>query len=111
LIDAKKAPKGVITPIPIPAKGIYQLDVDDVIWQDLGLDGDEEEAAPLWLSDEKVRAVIRALLQKDRCKEEAPRLLRERRHLQIWFATEWRAVCGVIAITESMSFNRSVYFY
>ncbi|KAJ6538683.1 hypothetical protein DFH09DRAFT_1323637 [Mycena vulgaris] len=99
-IDAKKAPKGVIAPIPVPAKGIYQLDVDDAIWQDLGLDGDEEEAAPLWLSDEKVRAGIRALLQKDRCKEEAPRLLRERRHLQIWFATEWRAVCGVIAITE-----------
>ncbi|KAJ6534507.1 hypothetical protein DFH09DRAFT_1092099 [Mycena vulgaris] len=100
LIDTKKAPKGAIAPIPVPAKGIYQLDVDDAIWQDLGLDRDEQGVAPLWLSDEKVRADIRALLQKDRCKEEAPRLLRERRHLRMWFATEWRAVCGVIAITQ-----------
>ncbi|KAJ6596390.1 hypothetical protein DFH09DRAFT_1305273 [Mycena vulgaris] len=74
LIDTKKAPKGAIAPIPVPAKGIYQLDVDDAIWQDLGLDGDEQGVAPLWLSNEKVRAGIRALLQKDRCKEEAPQL-------------------------------------
>lgn len=84
--------------------------MDDAIWQDLGLDGDEQGVAPLWLSDEKVRAGIRALLQKDRCKEEAPRLLREWRHLQMWFATEWRAVCGVIAITQGMYFAPSVYF-
>ncbi|KAJ7635442.1 hypothetical protein B0H17DRAFT_1217284 [Mycena rosella] len=92
LIKAKKAPARAGAPVPMPAKGIYQLDVDDVIWQDLGLDGDEEGAPPLWLQDDKVRLGIRALLQKDRCHEEAPRLLRERSHLQIWFTTEWRAV-------------------
>ncbi|KAJ7703706.1 hypothetical protein B0H17DRAFT_1157110 [Mycena rosella] len=85
LIKAKKAPARAVAPVPVPAKGIYQLD-------DLGLDGDEEGAPPLWLQNDKVRLGIRALLQKDRCHEEAPRLLRERGHLQIWFATEWRAV-------------------
>ncbi|KAJ7657014.1 hypothetical protein B0H17DRAFT_1146039 [Mycena rosella] len=92
LIKAKKAPARAVAPVPVPAKGIYQLDVDDVIWQDLGLDGDKEGAPPLWLRDDKVRLGIRALLQKDRCHEEALRLLRERGHLQIWFTTEWRAV-------------------
>ncbi|KAJ7700448.1 hypothetical protein B0H17DRAFT_1128860 [Mycena rosella] len=92
LIKVKKAPARAVAPVPVAAKGIYQLDVDDVIWQDLGLDGDEEGAPPLWLRDDKVRLGIRALLQKDRCHEEAPHLLRERGHLQIWFATEWRAV-------------------
>ncbi|KAJ7708183.1 hypothetical protein B0H17DRAFT_1191672 [Mycena rosella] len=92
LIKAKKVPARAVVPVLVPAKGIYQLDVDDVIWQDLGLDGDEEGAPPLWLRDNKVRLGIQALLQKDRCHEEAPRLLRERGHLQIWFATEWRAV-------------------
>lgn len=99
LIKAKKAPKGVVAPLPVPAKGLYQLDVDDVIWQDLGLDGDDE-APPLWLSNDKVRAGIRAMLQKDRCAEEAPRLLREHGHLRTWFSIEWKAVCAVIEEAE-----------
>ncbi|KAJ7077217.1 hypothetical protein C8R44DRAFT_836767 [Mycena epipterygia] len=99
LIKAKKAPKGVVAPLPVPAKGLYQLDVDDVIWQDLGLDGDDE-APPPWLSNDKVRAGIRAMLQKDRCAEEAPRLLREHGHLWTWFSIEWKAVCAVIEEAE-----------
>ena len=75
------------------------MDVDDMIWQDLGLD-EEDEEPPVWLTDDRVRSGIRAMLQKDRCEEEAPRLLRERRHLQMWFATEWIVVCDLIAATE-----------
>ncbi len=79
-------------------KGLYQLDVDDAIWQDIGLDDD---AAPArWLVDNKVRAGIRAMLQKDRCGEEAPRLLRERRHLRVWFAIEWKAVSEAIELSK-----------
>lgn len=98
MIKVKKAPQGTIAPTPIPARGLYQLDVDDAIWQDIGLDDD---AAPaLWLVDNKVRAGIRAMLQKDRCAEEAPRLLRERRHLRVWFATEWKAVSEAMELSE-----------
>ncbi|KAJ7154998.1 hypothetical protein C8R43DRAFT_867236, partial [Mycena crocata] len=93
LIKAGKAPKGAVAPIPVPAKGLYQLDVDDDIWQDVGLDGVDGDPA-LWLVDAKLRAGIRAMLQKDRCEEEAPRLLRERGHLQFWFAMEWKAVAN-----------------
>ncbi|KAF7372941.1 hypothetical protein MSAN_00501100 [Mycena sanguinolenta] len=99
LIRDKHAPKGAVAPPEIQEKGIYQLDVDDMIWQDLGLDEDDEEP-PVWLTDNRVRSGIRAMFQKDRCEEEAPRLLRERRHLQIWFATEWMVVGDLIAAME-----------
>ncbi|KAJ7474951.1 hypothetical protein FB451DRAFT_1034933 [Mycena latifolia] len=99
LIKAKQAPAGAVAPLPVPSKGLYQLDVDDVIWQDLGLD-DQEGTPPRWLSDDNIRSGIRALLQKDRCEEEAPRLKRERKHLQIWFATEWQAVEQAISLSE-----------
>ncbi|KAJ7705079.1 hypothetical protein B0H14DRAFT_3526540 [Mycena olivaceomarginata] len=74
------------------------LDVDNAIWQDMGLDEDTEPAA--WLVDDKVRAGIRAMLQKDRCDEEALQLKQERRHLQIWFATEWEAVSEMMKIAQ-----------
>ncbi|KAJ7477637.1 hypothetical protein FB451DRAFT_1396593 [Mycena latifolia] len=99
LIKAKQAPAGAVAPLPVPSKGLYQLDVDDVIWQDLGLD-DQEGTPPRWLSDDNVRSGIHALLQKDQCEEEAPRLKRERKHLQIWFATEWQAVEQAISLSE-----------
>ncbi|KAJ7318477.1 hypothetical protein DFH08DRAFT_971233 [Mycena albidolilacea] len=98
LIRSKKAPAGAVALSPIPAKDIFQLYVDDAIWQDMGLDEDTAPAA--WLVDDKVRAGIRAMLQKDRCNEEAPRLKRERRHLQIWFATEWEAVSETMKIAQ-----------
>ncbi|KAJ7788818.1 hypothetical protein B0H14DRAFT_2267290, partial [Mycena olivaceomarginata] len=75
LIRSKKAPAGAVAPSPIPAKDIFQLDVDNAIWQDMGLD--EDTAPAEWLVNDKVRAGIRAMLQKDRCNEEAPRLKRE----------------------------------
>ncbi|KAK7006739.1 hypothetical protein R3P38DRAFT_3214096 [Favolaschia claudopus] len=98
LINSKKAPVGVVAPREIPAKGIYELDIDDDIWQELGLTDDDY--APLWLRDENVRSGIRWMLQNDRCDEEQHRLLRERRHLQIWFAAEWQGVLDLIEFTD-----------
>ncbi|KAJ7190076.1 hypothetical protein GGX14DRAFT_580179 [Mycena pura] len=101
LISRRKAPKDSIAPEPLPKKGIFQLDVDDAIWRELGLNDDETTARPRWLLDPKVRDGIRAMLKKDRCGEDSHRLLREREHLQIWFAFEWKVVCELIAITET----------
>ncbi|KAJ7434666.1 hypothetical protein FB451DRAFT_1344870 [Mycena latifolia] len=93
LIKDRKAPRGAIAPLPIPAKGIWQLDVDDEIWQDVGLDNDDDDgdgaALPPWLADKKVRAGIKAMLELDRCAEEDARLKKERCALQEWFAEEW----------------------
>ncbi|KAF8180298.1 hypothetical protein K438DRAFT_1603033 [Mycena galopus ATCC 62051] len=98
LINAQKAPDGAIAPLPIPTKGVFQLDVDDAIWQDVGLDDDTTAAG--WLVNKAVRAGIRAMLQKDRCEEEAPHLRREQKHMRIWFAHEWAVVSELIGLTD-----------
>ncbi|KAJ7773711.1 hypothetical protein DFH07DRAFT_952753 [Mycena maculata] len=104
LIAAKKAPRSAVAPAQV-AKSLYKLDVNDIIWQDVGLDedNDDDTAPPLWLSDDNVRTGIRVMLQKDRCGEEKPRLLQERGHLQIWFAREWKTVCEAIALSDKDS--------
>ncbi|KAJ7627710.1 hypothetical protein DFH06DRAFT_1338877 [Mycena polygramma] len=91
LINDGKAPHGAIAPLQIPAKGLWQLDVDNIIFQDAGLDDsvDNDDEPPAWLSDEKVRAGIKALLELDRCDEEDARLRREKVALRTWFAEEW----------------------
>ncbi|KAG6904024.1 hypothetical protein DXG01_013127 [Tephrocybe rancida] len=58
------------TPKKLEIKGIFALDVDDAIWEDLRLDEGSPAAPPPWLSDEGVRAGIRALLEYDCCIEE-----------------------------------------
>jgi len=91
LIRQRKAPTGAIPPLPISRDGIFQLDVDDEIWQDVGLE-DEVMNPPRWLADEDVRQGIRLLLDLDRCLEEEGRLIRERCVMQEWMITEWKAL-------------------
>jgi hypothetical protein len=74
------------------------LDVDDDIWQDVGLD-DEEDSVPAWLGDEDTRRGIKALLELDRCFEEEECLGRERCALQEWFIEEWKTVLMALRST------------
>ncbi|KAJ7302004.1 hypothetical protein DFH08DRAFT_919019 [Mycena albidolilacea] len=100
--EAAKAPPHSMAPLPIPADHVWQLDLDDDIWQDVGLDDDEISAEPpLWLCDEKVRSGIRAMLELDRCKEENVRLKKERCAMQVWFAEEWQVVNLALEQAES----------
>ncbi|KIJ05080.1 hypothetical protein PAXINDRAFT_21635 [Paxillus involutus ATCC 200175] len=75
LIRQQKAVRGAVMPHYIPREGLFELNVDDDIWQDVGLTGDEAEP-PAWLADDKVRVGIRDLLEKDQCVEEEMRLRR-----------------------------------
>jgi hypothetical protein len=77
----------------IPRDGIFLLDVDDEIWQDVGLD-DDTMVPPAWLSDDAVRNGIRFQLEVDRCMEEEARLMRERAVIQEWMLAEWEAIRG-----------------
>lgn len=70
LISQRKAPVGAILPIEIPREGLFKLDVDDDIWQDVGLNDVQHGPAPLWLTNERVRQGIKSMLLLDRCKEE-----------------------------------------
>lgn len=90
LISQGRAPPGAISPAPIAREGLFQLDVDDSIWHDVGLEDDcFDQDPPRWLSDEAVREGIRALLEVDRCREEEIRLVKERCAMQEWFMEQW----------------------
>ena len=105
LIANRKAPRNAVAPTPIDMKGIWALDVNDDIWQDVGLDDAYEESEPpMWLSNEAVRDGIKAMLELDRCDEEAPRIFHECRALQYWLSEEWEAVC--LAIEERTASGR-----
>jgi len=68
---------------------LFKLDVDDDIWQDVGLGDSIGGLPPAWLADEKVHLGIESLLELRRCEEEEICLLQERKVLVEWFAEEW----------------------
>ena len=76
-------------------------DVDDVIWQDVGLDNScDVENLPSWLSDDGVRKGIQAKLELDRCNEDLRRLIHKRKALREWMAEEWLVVTDTIDILK-----------
>ena len=95
MVRTGAAPSGAVVPIELESQGIFNLRIDDPIWNDLGLDefstGDDEPP-PLWLASEDVRKGIKALLLRDRCVEEETRLRNEALTLQAWLLEEWLSV-------------------
>ncbi|EIW78899.1 hypothetical protein CONPUDRAFT_26075, partial [Coniophora puteana RWD-64-598 SS2] len=89
LISKRRAPARAVVPPLITAQQVFNLDVDNDIWQNTGLD-DSSLAPPAWLSNDSVRRGIRAMLEVDRCNEEEARLLVERCRLQDWIKEQWQ---------------------
>jgi hypothetical protein len=89
LVRQKEAPWHAFVPQPIDPQKLFGLDADNDIWQDTGLDGDEDGAVPLWLGSDNVRMGINHRLMLDRCLEEESRLKRERANMQLWLYEEW----------------------
>lgn len=96
-IRSRKAPRGAQHPVPIPREGLFQMTVDDEIWNDIGL-VDEAGAPPEWLANEDVRLGIRLMLEVDRCEEELRRLRREMVNLQDWGRARWE---GIVAAEKN----------
>jgi hypothetical protein len=98
LIRDGKGPSGLQAPIPIPPKGLWKVDVDDTIFEDVGFDDrdNDNNEPPLCLYDEKVRADIKALLELDWCDEEDARLQKENLALQVWFGEEWKTITEAV---------------
>ena len=93
MINRGRAPPGALSPSPIACEGLFSLDVDDDIWQDVGLEDDHYNSnPPRWLSDDDVHNGIRAQLELDRCLEEEERVKAERCAIQEWFMEEWACV-------------------
>lgn len=106
MIKAKQSPRGARAPHKISTEGLFKLDVDDDIWQDVGLDDTDlssENAIPQWLGNEDVRKGIKALLEWDRCKEELRRLSYERSAMQEWLLEEWQ--CTIRGIETEQDLN------
>ncbi|KAG2112072.1 uncharacterized protein F5147DRAFT_744682 [Suillus discolor] len=91
LIRQQRAPPSAVPPRPIIHEGIFLLDVDNEIWQDIGLDEDGINP-PAWLSDKATRSGIHLQLEVDRCVEEETHLMRERTVMQEWMFAEWEAI-------------------
>ncbi|KJA12625.1 hypothetical protein HYPSUDRAFT_73196 [Hypholoma sublateritium FD-334 SS-4] len=109
MINTGKAPYGAIAPTPIVTDALFQLDVDDDIWQDIGLTDENDDTIniPLWLGNESIRVGIKALLEHDRCEEEERRLIYERESMQDWFEEEWKIV--QLAISSSQHEPEVIY--
>jgi hypothetical protein len=102
LIRQRRAPRKALSPDYIQTSGLFKLDVDDDIWQDVGLD-DDTDTPPPWLSDENVRNGIKALLALDRCMEEDMRLRKERSTMQEWMLEQWHCVGKALAVAGGHS--------
>ena len=62
LIKTQQAPRRAICPNYINTDKRFALDIDDDIWQDVGLtDADGSRVTPPWLCDENVRDGIKAM--------------------------------------------------
>lgn len=105
LIQKRQAPASAIAPLRIQREGLFTLDVDDDIWQDVGLDDDQSTGIPRWLGDDKVREGIRTLLEYDRCIEEEDRVIHERAAMQEWFMEEWGAVENALLVHSKHLIN------
>ncbi|KIK32025.1 hypothetical protein CY34DRAFT_102368, partial [Suillus luteus UH-Slu-Lm8-n1] len=96
LIRQRRSPPNAIPPNPISPTGIFDLDIDADIWEDIGLN-DVVPEPPDWLADEDTCAAIRLLLEIDRCNEEESRVKVERCALQEWAMREWDGLQRVCA--------------
>ncbi|KAJ3830909.1 hypothetical protein F5878DRAFT_516959, partial [Lentinula raphanica] len=83
----------MLSPRTIPTKELFTLDIDDSIWDDIGLaNTDDTLQLPPWLADEQVRTGIKGILLRDRCDEELRHLCHEVQVMREWFADEWEAL-------------------
>jgi len=105
MIEKHAAPRGAIAPLPIELDSLFKLDVDDDIWQDIGLTDETDEmiAIPAWLGNNDVRDGIKALLEYDRCAEEIKRVKHECVCMQEWFYEEWMTVEQAIEDTADIN--------
>ncbi|KAJ3719284.1 hypothetical protein C8R42DRAFT_643548 [Lentinula raphanica] len=89
---------------------LFSLDVDDAIWDDCGLEGEDNSVdPPLWLSDEQVRVGIQGILLRDRCDEEMLRLKHEVLVMEEWFSEEWKVVLSAIDSTQDIDLQYQLW--
>lgn len=99
MVKRGQAPAGAVAPQAIPDGSIWKLDVDDEVWQDVGLEDTVDGEPPMWLKDDNTRVGIRLHLDFDRCCEEEVRLIRERQAMQDWMFEEWNVISAACLLS------------
>ncbi|KAF9505373.1 hypothetical protein BS47DRAFT_1368124 [Hydnum rufescens UP504] len=96
-------PHNAVIPPPIEMKGLFSLDVDNDIWQDIGLADDEFGGqVPPWLGDEDVRNGIQIVQEIMNCHDELYLCECERSSLQHWFNDELAALITVLQASKDL---------
>lgn len=113
--DKGNKPHRAIMPLDVPKDKMWDLDVDDPIWNDVGLgwsepgapldndrDGDGEEGIqiPRWMGDDGIRRGMHALALRDRGREEKIRLSLERDALESEAREVWNALTHLLEVEE-----------
>lgn len=99
-------PHKAVIPPPIEMKGLFSLDVDNDIWQDIGLADDEFGGkVPPWLGDEDVRNGLRLVREIANCRDELYLCQRERTSLQHWFNDESAALITALRSSKGKDNN------
>jgi hypothetical protein len=91
LIQRRHAPRTARPLALVDRSSIFNLDVDDPIWDNSSFD-DPVGDVPLWMGNENMRQGIRLHLEVSRCTEELARLLLECENLQAWARQQWMYV-------------------
>lgn len=76
--------KDVLLPRPIDLDHLFDMEGDDDLMQDVGLDSGDHGEPPDWLADDSVRFGIKAMQQYDRAVEEKGRLAEEVKKMVQW---------------------------
>jgi hypothetical protein len=90
------APPNAVRPRFLERDGLFKLEVDEPIWQILGLLSNDDTPAPAWLGDENTHKGIVAMLDLKGCTRELEILARERTNIQTWYCEEYAAVLQAI---------------
>ncbi|KAF9507275.1 hypothetical protein BS47DRAFT_1398747 [Hydnum rufescens UP504] len=72
---------------------LFNVDLDESIWEDAGLDLDEGDVPPAWLADDATREGIKAVQLFDCTGEEILQLRHEFHALVLWLTEESEAAC------------------
>ncbi|KAF9514345.1 hypothetical protein BS47DRAFT_1372347 [Hydnum rufescens UP504] len=94
--------RGAYVPPMLTMEGLYQLDVDQDIWEDSRGDIADfpDGIVPPWLGDPSVKEGIRLSQEIANCRQELERCKAEHANLQTWFCEEYSRVMEVFMGSE-----------
>ncbi|KAF9507822.1 hypothetical protein BS47DRAFT_1303550 [Hydnum rufescens UP504] len=87
--------------------GLFNLDIDQDIWENADMVDFEGGEIPLWLANKEVRDGIRVAQEVKSCQEELRRCDVEYSNLRAWFVEEYEAVHNIFKFGNGVSLQYS----